>query len=237
MASRVHRVGDLIEAVLKQVAIRVEGHRRRPVTEHLLHHLDVCTGRDREGSCRVPQLVRIEIRNADRLRSWPEHFPEARYPQWVAAADACEHEIVRLPAFEMLGKIIDEETRNRHLTSLMRLGGTPHHAEALHRRDRLGDHGTTLLQIDTPHAQRRHLPEADTRVGQEQDDEAIHLIRALVVSSMLADLGRVAARLGQGIDLRMGQVAPLVLDRSREVDLSGDVPNEPPVPDGHVEHE
>ncbi|VXB53346.1 hypothetical protein AERO9AM_20256 [Aeromicrobium sp. 9AM] len=137
----------------------------------------------------------------------------------------------------MLGQVVDEESRNRHLPSLVRLGGAPHHAESLHRGDRFGDDGPPFLEVDASHAQCRHLPEPHARVGQEQDDEAIHLIGALVMSSMLADLGWVAAGLGQGIDLRMGQVTPLVLDRSREVDLGGDVPNEPPVPDGHVEHE
>jgi hypothetical protein len=36
-ASQIHRICDLVKAVLEQVAVRVEGHRGRPVTEHLLH--------------------------------------------------------------------------------------------------------------------------------------------------------------------------------------------------------
>ena len=48
MASRIHRVCNLVEPVLEQVAVGVEGHRRRPVTKHLLDDLDVRAGRDRE---------------------------------------------------------------------------------------------------------------------------------------------------------------------------------------------
>jgi hypothetical protein len=47
---RIHRVGDLVEPVFKQMAVRVEGHRGRPVTEHLLYDLDVRTGRDRQAA-------------------------------------------------------------------------------------------------------------------------------------------------------------------------------------------
>jgi hypothetical protein len=44
-AGGVHRVGDLVEVVVKEVAVPVEGHRRRGLTEHVLDDLDVGAGR------------------------------------------------------------------------------------------------------------------------------------------------------------------------------------------------
>ena len=47
-AGPIHRVADLVEPVLEEVAVGVERHRRRAVSEHLLDDLDVGAGRDRE---------------------------------------------------------------------------------------------------------------------------------------------------------------------------------------------
>ena len=51
---RVRRVGDLVELVVQQMAVQVEGHRRRLVAEHRLHHLDVRAAGDGQRGGGVP---------------------------------------------------------------------------------------------------------------------------------------------------------------------------------------
>jgi hypothetical protein len=54
---RVESVRDGVEAVLEEVSVEVERHRRGLVPEHLLHDLQVGSGRDREARGGVPKLV------------------------------------------------------------------------------------------------------------------------------------------------------------------------------------
>jgi hypothetical protein len=56
----VHRIGHDVQAVTEQVAVEVERHGGRLVPEHLLDHLDICAGRDRQRRRGVPQLVRVK---------------------------------------------------------------------------------------------------------------------------------------------------------------------------------
>jgi hypothetical protein len=44
-------------------------------------------------------------------------LPEDRPPQRTARPRAREHQLVRLPAAHMIGQLVDEEGRDRHLAS------------------------------------------------------------------------------------------------------------------------
>jgi hypothetical protein len=57
LASCVHGVADLIQAVFEEVPVGVEGHRRRHMTQHSLYRFDVGSAGDREAHGRVPKLV------------------------------------------------------------------------------------------------------------------------------------------------------------------------------------
>ncbi|RYB96208.1 hypothetical protein EUA06_01085 [Nocardioides glacieisoli] len=46
VAGPAQRIADLVEPVLEEVTVGVEGHRRRAVSQHLLHDLDVGTAGD-----------------------------------------------------------------------------------------------------------------------------------------------------------------------------------------------
>ena len=131
----------------------------------------------------------------------------------------------------MPGQVLDQEARDRHLAALVRLGGSPHHPKPLDGSDRLGDDCPSLGEVDPADTQRGHLAEPHASVCKEEDNQPVHLVGVFVVGPVLADLSRIAACGGQGIDLRVGQVAALVLDRPRQVDLRGDVAGQPAVPD------
>nr|WP_235508949.1 hypothetical protein [Aeromicrobium sp. Root236] len=79
-ACQIHRVGDLVEAILEEMSVRVEGHRGRGMTEHLLDDLDVSARRDRQRRGSVAQLVRVQIRNSNCRRRHPEGFAEHADP-------------------------------------------------------------------------------------------------------------------------------------------------------------
>jgi hypothetical protein len=50
-------VGDVVETIVEEVAVLVERHGRRLVSEHLLHDLDVGAGRDGQAGGGVTELV------------------------------------------------------------------------------------------------------------------------------------------------------------------------------------
>ena len=58
---------DVVEAIGIQMAIEVERHGRGLVAEHLLHDLDVGTRGDRKAGGGVPQFMRMQARNAERV--------------------------------------------------------------------------------------------------------------------------------------------------------------------------
>nr|WP_246161768.1 hypothetical protein [Aeromicrobium ginsengisoli] len=130
-ACQIHRVGDLVEAVLEEMSVRVEGHRRRAVAEHLLHDLDVSTGRDRQRRGSVAQLVRVQIRNADGRRCHSEGFAEHADPQCLATANSSEDEVFRCLAGDVPGEVVDEEPGDRHLATTMGLRCAPDETVAL----------------------------------------------------------------------------------------------------------
>jgi hypothetical protein len=70
-ARGVEGIADLVEAVLEEVPVGVQRHRRRAVAEHLLDHLHVGAGGDREAGRCVPELVRVQIGYADRAAAAP----------------------------------------------------------------------------------------------------------------------------------------------------------------------
>lgn len=80
--------------------------------------------------------------------------------------DAAEHKVFGILARDVPREVIDEESRDRHLPALMRLGSAPHHSPALHRGHRLGEIAA-LGEVDTADSQRRHLAEPHTGVGEE----------------------------------------------------------------------
>ncbi|HET8561733.1 MAG TPA: hypothetical protein VFL69_14515 [Marmoricola sp.] len=76
------------------------------MAEHLLDHLHVGAGRDREAGGRVPQLVRMHARNVDGLRGGSECGAEGTHAQRSASADAGEHEVVGVLASDVPSQLL-----------------------------------------------------------------------------------------------------------------------------------
>ncbi|HEX5089632.1 MAG TPA: hypothetical protein VFV89_17625 [Nocardioides sp.] len=190
----VESVGDLVEPVLEQVAVGVHGHGRRRMSEHLLDDLHVGSGGDRQARRSVPQLVRVKTRDPDR-RSGGVEVPAAEdgRAQRRAAADPGEDELVGRQRLEVRRQLVNEEAWQRDLTPLVGLGCAPDQALALHDGDGLGDDGSATLEVDPARAQRRHLAEADTGVGEEEDSKAVRLVGPLGVRAVLARVRGVSA--------------------------------------------
>lgn len=105
-------VGDLVEAVVEEVAVQIEGHRRGLMTEHLLHDLHVGACGDREAGSRVAQAVRHEAVKAGPSRRRCEHVaPEVAGTQGLALRRG-EHEIVRPAAGNVLAEPLGDEARH-----------------------------------------------------------------------------------------------------------------------------
>nr|WP_236551762.1 hypothetical protein [Aeromicrobium sp. 9AM] len=134
-ASQIHGVGDLVEAVLEEMSVRVEGHRRRAVAEHLLYDFDVSARRDRQRRGCVAELVWVQIWNADGRGCHSEGFAEHADPQRLATANSSEDEVFRCLAGDVPGEVVDEEPGDRHLASTMGLRCTPDETVALDRGD------------------------------------------------------------------------------------------------------
>ena len=70
----IHRIRHDVQAVAHQVAVEVEGHRRRLVAEHLLDNLHIGSAGDSKRSCGVAQRVRV---HAGLGRGVPRPRPQA----------------------------------------------------------------------------------------------------------------------------------------------------------------
>nr|WP_242497974.1 hypothetical protein [Nocardioides glacieisoli] len=90
VAGPVHGVADLVEPVFEEVAVGVEGHRCRAVSEHLLDDLDVGAAGDGEACGGVPEFVRVEVGYADGPGGRAERGAEGAHSQGLAVADAGE---------------------------------------------------------------------------------------------------------------------------------------------------
>jgi hypothetical protein len=232
----VEGAGDLVEPVVEQVAIGVEGHRGRGVTEHLLDHLDVGTTGDPETGRGVAELVRVQAGKADRSSGCVEvTASEMGRADRAAAADGGKDQIRRRLALHQRRELFGQEVRKRDLASRMRLRCRPDEALPLHDGDGLRGQRPASRQIEPSDLERSHFAEPDPGVGQEQDDQAVDLAVPLGVGTMLAECGGVAALDGQVLDLRNAEVALLGTDRARQIDLLRDVPCESTVADGEVE--
>ena len=85
---------DLVEAVLEEMTVGVQGHRRGGVSEHLLHHLDLGAGGDGEAGGGVAELVGMQSGDADGSGGVIERLAEGAHAQGRATADPGEYEIV-----------------------------------------------------------------------------------------------------------------------------------------------
>lgn len=181
----VHGVAHFVQPVLEEVTVGVEGHRGRGVSEHLLDHFDVGAGGDRQARGSVPELVWIQPSDADGLGCVIEGLVEGGHAQRRPPSDAGEDEVVGPLARDVDAQLCDQEPRNRDLPSLMRLGSPPHQALSLNRSDR-GDDGRAVPgQVESVDVQGGHLAEPDSGVGEEEDDEAVCLVGAGVVTGVL----------------------------------------------------
>jgi len=80
----------------------------------------------------VPQLVWVQPGHADGGRCDVEAaVAEHRYPQRTSAAHTAEHQVVGVLAGDVRREVLDEEPRDRHLSTLMALGRAAHQALAL----------------------------------------------------------------------------------------------------------
>ncbi|MFN8194695.1 MAG: hypothetical protein U0R80_10490 [Nocardioidaceae bacterium] len=231
----VKRVADLVEAVLEEVAVGVQRHGGGGVSEHLLDDLDVGPRGDGQAGGGVPQLVRVQVGNADRRRGRPEADPEGAHPQRLSGADAGEDEVLLPLAREVAGQLGGQEPGDRHLAALMGLGSAPHQALAGDRCHRLRDDGPVAAEVEPADLERGHLTEADACVGEEQDDEPVHLVGAGVVGRVLARIRGVTALGGQLVDLVVGEVEVLAPADAWQVDPRGDVASQPPVTHRQIE--
>ena len=124
VAGPVHRAADFVEPVFEEVAVGVEGHGRRAVSQHLLDDLDVGSAGDGQTRGRVPEFVRVEVGYADGPGSRVERRAEDAHPQRLAVADAREDQVVGLLAMEVACEIGGEELRGGDLASLVGLGNS-----------------------------------------------------------------------------------------------------------------
>jgi hypothetical protein len=73
----------------------------------------------------VPELVRVQVGDADRPRLRAERGAEGADPQRLPVADASEDQVVGQLARDVLGELGGEEPRDRNLAPLVRLGAGP----------------------------------------------------------------------------------------------------------------
>ena len=92
----------------------------------------------------------------------------------------------------MLGEIVDQETRDRHLALLVALGCPPDLSPALHHSHGLGDDGPAPQEIQPAPRSAASSPKR-TPVGKEQDDQSVGPILALVEAAELTDFRRFAS--------------------------------------------
>lgn len=118
----------------------------------------------------------------------------------------------------MGGELFDQGWRDRHLPTLVSLGGAEDLA-GTDEGDGLGDHGASAAGIQPPDAQGGELAEADAgvTVSEEQHDAPVVLMTAFAEASVLADrlAERRRAGLGESLDLRVGEVLLLLPDHAR----------------------
>jgi hypothetical protein len=106
---------------------------------------------------------------------------------------------------------------------------------ALHYGDGLGDGRASAGEVEAAHSECGQLAESDAGVSEEQDDEPVGLVLAFIEPAMLTHVTWAGARLSEGLDLRVGQEALLLLGRARKIDAGRDVAGQASVLDGHVE--
>jgi hypothetical protein len=104
----------------------------------------------------VPQLVRVQPGYADGGGCGVEAaIAEHRYPQRATATHTAEHQLVGFLSSEVRREVLDEEPRDRHLSTLMGLRGAPHQPLTLDHGHRLGDRCPPADEVEPPDAQRR----------------------------------------------------------------------------------
>jgi hypothetical protein len=134
----------------------------------------------------VPEQVRVQAGDADGLGACAEPQPEGADPKGCTVADPVEHQVAGPLARHMRTELVDEEHRDRDLSALVALRGAPDHALTAQRGHRLGNDRSLPSQVEAGDPKGGHLAEADAGVGEEQDDEPIHLIGA--ASAVMTDL-------------------------------------------------
>ncbi|HET7735338.1 MAG TPA: hypothetical protein VFK52_05160 [Nocardioidaceae bacterium] len=179
----------------------------------------------------------MKLRYPDRLRGDAERLAERADPKRLVGADAGEDQVVGLLVLHVLAELVGEEARDRHFATVVRLGRAPDEPFTGDRRDGLGDHRSVAAQVESSDLERCELPEADAGVGEEENHQPVHLVGASVIRRMPAGVARVAALVGEVLDLLVGQVEVLVLRNARQVDSLSDVSGESAVLDCQVEDE
>ncbi|GAA4739721.1 hypothetical protein GCM10023350_25110 [Nocardioides endophyticus] len=121
----VHGIADLVEAVVEQVTVGVQGHRRGGVAEHLLDDLHVRAAGDGETGGGVAELVWVQARDADGPSSRTELFAERAHPRRLSAPECAEDELVGSLVRDVTLKLINQEGWDRDLAALVGLGRSP----------------------------------------------------------------------------------------------------------------
>ena len=76
VAGGFHRGRDLVETVVEEVTVGVQGHRGGGVAELLLDDLDVGARRDGKAGGGMAQLVGVQVGHSDRRRGGRERVSE-----------------------------------------------------------------------------------------------------------------------------------------------------------------
>ena len=210
-ARRVHRVGDLVELVVEEMAVQVQGHRRRLVAEHRLHHLDVRAAGDGQRGGGVPQRVRGEaVQPGDADGGVEARAAEGAQVQHAALLRR-EDEVRGLLAGDVDGELLGQEPRDGDLQALVGLRRAEDRV-TVDVGDRFGDQRPPAQQVEVADPQGRHLAVAHAGAGQEQDGQPV-----------------TAGSRGQVVDLRAAEEDLLPAHRPRQRHADRRVASQPAV--------
>ncbi|NEK86033.1 hypothetical protein GCU60_09700 [Blastococcus saxobsidens] len=215
----VHPVGQRGQVVVEQAGVHVQRHGRRGVPEHPLDALDGRAAGDRERGGGVPQVVRGDVaqpgRPDRRIEDSPTPVPQPQH----RAAGRGHQQVVALLARAVAGQGLGEGRGQGHGPPLMGLRCAELQPPA-DLGDRFGDGESAPEEVDPAHPQGGHLAEAQSGVGEQSDDVPV-LIR----------------RVGEPLDLVMGEEPRLLPRHSWQGYALGRVAGNAPVADGEAQEE
>ena len=120
----------------------------------------------------MAQRVRVQAAETKPRRRLCENGSLEHLGAQCAALDSREGGVARVAAGEVGGELIDQKSRNRDLAPLVALRRAPR-LNAADEGHGLGDRRSPSHEVDAVNSQCGQFAEADSRVGEEQNDQAV----------------------------------------------------------------